>query len=218
MPAPGLNFDGVGYPGVACSCAPPDPNGEVGATQYVQMVNQALEVFNKAIGAPVLGPVDIATLWSGFGGVCQLNGDGDPIVLYDQLADRWLISQFAGASVPTDECIAVSQAGDATGAYYRYDFHLGSNFYDYPHLGVWPDGYYMSDNVFDPTGNSYLGPQPFAFDRQAMLAGAPATVITSTSPTIFNPSNDAIMPADLDGSIQPPAGAPSSPRAESGSS
>jgi PASTA domain-containing protein/List-Bact-rpt repeat protein len=209
MPAPGLNFDGIAYPGVACSCAPPDPNGEVGATQYVQMVNQALEVFNKATGTPVLGPVDIATLWSGFGGVCQLNGDGDPIVLYDQLADRWLISQFAGASVPTDECIAVSQGGDATGAYYRYDFHLGSNFYDYPHLGVWPDGYYMSDNVFDPTGNSYLGPQPFAFDRQAMLTGAPATVITSTSPTIFNPNNDAIMPADLDGSIQPPAGAPS---------
>jgi hypothetical protein len=208
MPAPGLDFDGIGYPGVACSCAPPDPNGEVGATQYVQLVNQAFQVFNKTSGASELGPVDIAAFWSGFGGVCQTNGDGDPIVLYDQLADRWVISQFAGASVPTDECIAVSQTGDATGGYYRYDFHLGENFYDYPHLGVWPDAYYMSDNVFNAAGTQYLGPQPFAFNRAAMLTGAPATVITTTSSTIFNPSNDPIMPADLDGSIQPPAGAP----------
>jgi hypothetical protein len=78
-------------------------------------------------------------------------------VLYDQLADRWVISQFAGVSVPTDECVAVSTTGDATGSYHRYDFHLGSNFFDYPHLSVWPDGYYMSMNVFNSSGNSVPG-------------------------------------------------------------
>src|SRR5712675_2818222 len=98
MPSPLLNFDGVFFPGVACNCAPPDTNGEVGATQYVQMVNEGFQVFDKTTGASVLGPSGITTLWSGFGGVCQNNGSGDPVVLYDRLANRWLISQFAGVS------------------------------------------------------------------------------------------------------------------------
>ena len=63
----------------------------------------------------MLGPAGITTLWSGFGGVCETNGDGDPVVLYDQLANRWVISQFAGVERPTDECIAVSTTSDATG-------------------------------------------------------------------------------------------------------
>ncbi|MDQ2855970.1 MAG: hypothetical protein M3R68_06555, partial [Acidobacteriota bacterium] len=108
VPSPILNFDGIVYPGVSCNCAPPDTNGEVGATQYVQMVNEGYQVFNKTTGASQLGPSGITTLWSGFGGVCQNNGSGDPVVMYDQIANRWVITQFAGVSVPTDECIAVS--------------------------------------------------------------------------------------------------------------
>src|SRR5713101_9588807 len=117
MPSPLLNFDGVPFPGVACNCAPPDTNGEVGATQYVQIVNEGFQVFDKTTGASQLGPSGITTLWSGFGGVCQNNGSGDPVVLYDQIANRWIISQFAGVSVHTDECIAVSTTRDATGSY-----------------------------------------------------------------------------------------------------
>jgi len=165
IPGPILNFDGIAYPGVGCNCAPPDTNGEIGATQYVQIVNEGYQVFNKSTGASVLGPVSIVSLWSGFGGVCQTAGDGDPVVLYDQLAGRWVISQFAGSSVPTDECIAISTTSDATGSYYRYGFHLGSNFFDYPKLAVWPDAYYMSMNVFNSAGTSFLGPQPFAVLR-----------------------------------------------------
>ena len=207
MPAALLNFDGIPYPGVACNCAPPDTNGEAGATQYVQIVNEGYQVWNKATGASVYGPVGIATLWSGFGGVCQSNGDGDPVVLYDQLAGRWLISQFAGSSVPTDECIAISTTSDATGSFYRYDFHLGSSFYDYPKLAVWPDGYYMSDNVFNSSGTTYLGPQPFAFDRARMLDGLSATFQTRSP---LGSTVDPFLPADLDGSTLPPAGAPES--------
>ncbi|HEV7744958.1 MAG TPA: hypothetical protein VGO56_08170 [Pyrinomonadaceae bacterium] len=205
MPSPLLNFDGIGYPGVSCNCAPPDTNGEVGASQYVQMVNEGFQVFNKSTGASVLGPSGITTLWSGFGGVCQSNGSGDPVVMYDQIANRWVITQFAGVSVPTDECIAVSTTSDATGSYNRYDFHLGSNFFDYPHLGVWPDGYYMSMNVFNAAGTAFLGPQAFAFDRTKMLSGLPASFVAGP---LGGGSEDVYLPADLDGSVLPPAGAP----------
>jgi hypothetical protein len=206
MPSPLLNFDGVPFPGVACNCAPPDTNGEVGATQYVQIVNEGFQVFNKTTGASQFGPAGITTLWSGFGGVCQNNGSGDPVVLYDQIANRWVITQFAGVSVPTDECIAVSTTSDATGSYNRYDFHLGSNFFDYPHLSVWPDAYYMSMNVFNSSGTAFLGPQPFAFDRTRMLVGLPATFVTTG---ITGGANENVyLPADLDGLILPPVGAP----------
>src|SRR5580765_1348744 len=79
MPAPTLNFNGIPFPGVACNCAPPDTNGEVGATQYVQSVNEGFQVFDKSTGASVLGPVGISTVWSGFGGPCETAGDGDPV-------------------------------------------------------------------------------------------------------------------------------------------
>jgi len=201
------NFEGIGFPGVSCNCAPPDTNGEAGATQYVQIVNEGYQVWNKSTGSSVYGPVGISTIWSGFGGVCETNGDGDPVVLYDQLANRWLISQFAGASVPTDECIAISTTSDATGSFNRYAFHLGSNFFDYPHLAVWPDGYYMSDNVYNSSGTQFLGPQPFVFDRARMLAGLSATFQTTGT---LGSSVDPILPADVDGPTQPSAGAPES--------
>ena len=125
IPSPILQWAGIAFPGVGCNCAPPDTNGEVGKTQYVQMVNEGLQVFDKLTGTSVFGPVAISSIWAGFGGACQFGGGGDPVVIYDQLADRWIISQFAtpsGASVPQDECIAISQTGDATGAWYRLRF------------------------------------------------------------------------------------------------
>src|SRR6478752_1740018 len=210
IPSPILSWNGIIYPGVGCNCAPPDPDGEVGKTQYVQMVNEGLQVFDKLSGASVFGPVAISSIWSGFGGACQNGGNGDPIVVYDQLADRWIISQFAtpsGATVPQDECIAISQTGDATGAWYRYDFHLTSNFLDYPKLGVWPDGYYMSANIFNTAGTSFLGPQAFVFDRGKMLVGDPAAT-SQTRGIIGGSGEETFLPADMDGIIPPPAGDP----------
>ena len=208
IPATMLNFDGIPFPGVGCNCAPPDTNGAVGSTQYVQTVNNGYQVYNKTTGASVLGPVAISTIWSGFGGVCQTNGKGDPVVLYDRLANRWLISQFAGTSIATDECIAISTTSDATGTYFRYGFTLGTNFFDYPHLGIWPDAYYMADNVFNTAGTARLGPQAFAFDRTAMLAGTPATFLT---PGITGGASEPyFLPSDFDGQTLPPAGAPNS--------
>lgn len=183
------------------------PMAQSGATQYVQMVNEGYQVFDKATGSSVLGPSSISSIWSGFGGACQTGGSGDPVVLYDKIANRWIITQFAttGTTI-TDECVAVSATSDATGSYYRYGFHLGSNFCDYPHLSVWPDGYYMSMNVFNAAGTAYLGPQAFAFDRAKMLTGQPATFVSPVGP--LGSSVDPFLPADLDGSTLPPAGAP----------
>jgi len=210
IPSPVLQWAGIVFPGVTCNCAPPDTNGEVGKTQYLQMVNEGLQVFDKLTGTSQLGPVAISSIWNGFGGACQNGGNGDPVVIYDQLADRWVISQFAtptGATVPQDECIAVSQTGDATGAWYRYGFHLTSNFLDYPKLGVWPDGYYMGANVFNTQGTAFLGPQPFVFDRVKMLVGDP-TATSQTRGIIGGSSEETFLPADLDGIIPPPAGDP----------
>src|SRR5438874_6749265 len=179
------NFDGIPFPGVGCNCAPPDTNGAVGKTQYVQIVNEGYQVFDKITGNSVLGPNSISSIWTGFGGACETGGNGDPVILYDHLADRWVATQFAKATSNgpvTDECVAVSTTADATGSYYRYGFHLGSNFYDYPHLSVWPDGYYMSMNVFNSSGTSYLGPQAFAFDRSKMIAGLPASFVSPVGP------------------------------------
>jgi hypothetical protein len=211
LPAQLLNFGGIPYPGVDCFCVPPDTNGEVGATQYVQMVNRAYQVFDKRTGTTMLGPNMIQSLWSGFGGVCQTSGRGDPVVVYDQIANRWVITQFAPAtSTPTDECIAVSTTSDATGTYYRYGFHIGSNFFDYPKISVWPDAYYMSANIFNTAQPPvYLGPQAYAMDRTKMLLGQPATLIQMPI-LLSSPPFPPMLPADLDGSTLPPAGAPNS--------
>ena len=205
IPSPILNFDGIPFPGVGCNCAPPDTVGAVGPTQYVQMVNEGYQVFNKTTGASVLGPTAISSIWTGFGGVCQNNGSGDPVVLYDRMANRWLISQFAGISIPTDECIAISTTSDATGTYNRYAFHLGTNFFDYPHLGVWPDGYYMAMNVFncDPAPPfSALRPSPLT--ARTCSPACPPLLSPRESPE--EPVEPTFLPSDLDGSILPTAG------------
>jgi hypothetical protein len=203
IPAPILNFEGISCPGCG---GRPNTNGEVGATQYVQVVTGMYEVFDKSTGTSILGPNTINSLFSGFAGDCQ-SGSGNPIVLYDQLAGRWIITQLAGAP-PTDACIAISTTSDATGSYNRYVFHLSNNFFDTIKLSVWPDGYYMSVNVFNSGGTTFLGPQPFAFDRAKMLAGMPATYVTLG--IIGGPNENFFLPADFDGSILPPSGAPNS--------
>ena len=205
MPPPILVFDGIPF-GVEAS-RPPNGGGEAGATQYVQVVNDVYEVFDKNTGVPILGPTSLSAIWSGFGGSCQTGGLGLPSILYDQLANRWLISQLAGEAVITDQCVAVSTTNDATGTWNRYAFHLGSNNFFDQKLSVWPDGYYMSSSVFN-SSEIYLGPQPWAFDRTRMLAGMSASFIT-TGVTI-GPDEAPYLPADFDGSVMPPAGAPNS--------
>ncbi len=182
--------------------APPDTVGAVGATQYVQIVNTGLAVFDKATKSVVYGPVPTNTPWVGFGGACEADNDGDAVVVYDKAADRWIISQFAVASAPYFQCVAVSQTSDATGAYNRYAFSYGSVFPDYPKMGVWPDAYYETFNMFN--GNSFVGAKLCAYDRTAMLSGGAATQQCFQLASSFG----GVLPSDFDGSTPPPAGAP----------
>jgi hypothetical protein len=213
----GFNFEGAGG---FLGGYPPDTNGSVGTTQYVEMVNTDYQVWSlnrtTKVATSVLGPVAINTLWAGFGGACQSQNSGDPVVLYDKVANRWFLSQFTSAADATGlfyQCVAVSTTGDATGTYARYAFAVpdfnganGGDFGDYPHYGVWTDAYYVMAHDFDnaPGGFSFNAGLFGAMDRTKMLAGNPsATWIVK-----FDPSESGHMPADLDGFAPPPAGAP----------
>jgi hypothetical protein len=200
-----LNFAGVGAGdyGFTDQYAPPDTSGAAGATQYVQWVNTYFAVFDKKTGAIAGGfPKPGNAVWAGFGGGCETNNDGDPIVQYDKAANRWILTQFSVSTTPYLQCVAVSTTSDATGSYYRYAFSYGSTqFPDYPKLGVWPDAYYITFNMFTST---FVGAKVCAYDRMAMLTGAAATQ------QCFQLSNSygGLLPADLDGSTAPPPGAP----------
>ncbi len=203
-----LNFAGVGNGdyGFRPNAAPPDTNGAVGATQYVQWVNESFAVFNKSTGAILTGfPKPGNTLWSGFGGGCETNNDGDPIVQYDKLANRWVLTQFSVSTLPYLQCVAVSTTSDATGPYNRYAFSYGNTqFPDYPKLGVWPDAYYISFNIFN-NGVSFAGSKVCAYDRTSMLNGTPATQQCFQLSSSFG----GLLPSDQDGPANPPlAGTP----------
>ena len=198
------NFDGVtNVNGVL----PPDTNGDVGPNHYMQWVNLTFAIYSKT-GTLLYGPAAGNTLWSGFGGVCQTRNDGDPIVLYDHLADRWMVSQFAvpGGTSGYHQCIAVSQTGDPTGAWYRYDFlWSNTNMNDYPHFGVWPDGYYMAVHEF-ANAATWAGQGVAVFERDKMLLGQAARMVKFN---LFStdPNMGGMLPTDLDGPA-PAAGTP----------
>lgn len=202
-----LNFPGIGAGdyGYTVDSVPPDTNLSVGDTQVVQIVNTSLAVFDKhGTGGLLYGPVPNNTVWSGFGGGCELNNDGDPIVLYDKGARRWIVSQFSVSTKPYLQCVAVSTSSDATGSYNRYAFSYGNtDFPDYPKIGVWPDAYYVSYNIFT-NGISFAGAKVCAWDRAAMLAGAAATQQCVQLSSAFG----GLLPSDLDGATPPPAGSP----------
>lgn len=200
VPSTSTNFDGIPADGVA----PPDTDGAAGATQYVELVNSEFEVFNKS-GGVLLAPRNTNTLWSGFGGGCETNNDGDGTISWDTLAGRWVIQQFSVSTTPYLECIAVSTSGDATGAWNRYSFTPSTNFPDYPKLGVWADGYYVSYNLFDSTGTVALGNNLCGYDRSAMLNGAPATQQCAQG---VNSGVATALPATVDGATAPPTGSP----------
>ena len=203
----GTSFEGVGEPNYSVQYAPPDTNGSVGRTiagvgYYIQWVNVAFGIFNKATGTLVYGPANGNTIWSGFGGRCEADNDGDPIVMYDKLADRWVFTQFSVSAQPYLQCVAVSQTSDPQGAYNRYAFSYGNLFNDYPKIGVWPDAYYINYNMF-ANGQTFAGGETCAMDRAAMLNGTAAT-----QQCFIVSSDGGMLPADLDGTILPAAGAP----------
>ncbi len=200
-PAPIINFDGIAANGFS----PPDTVGDVGTTYYVQWVNVLYAVFEKATGsiAPGGGPFSGNSLWTGFGGPCEANNDGDPIVLYDHLAGRWLLSQFS-----IDEgtqCVALSQTGDPLGTYDRWAFVVSpGQDNDYPKIGVMPGAYYLSVRDFPSGTSNFAG--FIAMDRAAMLAGDPGATFIKFGLPCDNANNncpDYVQPPHLEGPAPP---------------
>ncbi len=191
--------------------SPPDTCGDVGPNHFVQQVNLLARVFSKT-GTPLSPPFKLSSLFAALGGPCATRNDGDPIVLYDPLADRWVLSQFCIASgsintPPFIECIAVSRTADPLGQYYAYGFITpGDRFPDYPKLGVWPDGYYMGVNQFQ--NSQYAEAGVFAFDRERMLRGDPSAGFIYFDMAQIPGDDFTPLPADVDGLVPPAPGQP----------
>jgi hypothetical protein len=208
IPATQQNFEGLSnqdnFNIFGFRVNPPDPNGEVGPNNYVEMINLVFGVYDKA-GNLLLGPVDTGTLWSGFEIPDCTDPSGDPVVLYDQLADRWILTQFTTAGPEYWDCVAVSTTGDPTGSYYRYAFSTGLNFPDYPKYGNWTDSYVITTREFGPTVEYGIG--VYALEKNKMLNGEPARAVSffldGNAPGMLPLVGDGLLPADIDGKQKP---------------
>lgn len=212
MPTAQQNFPGVNFE-TSQAGWPPDPNGDVGPNEYVQAVNINIGIYSKTGTQLASFPFD--GFFTGTGTACDNMNQGDPIVLYDSLANRWLISDFAWPSTsalvgPFYECIAISKTGDPiAGGWWFYGLETDPAYMsDYPKLGVWPDAYYMSANMFDvaSSGQPYLGAKVWAFNRNAMLNGQPTSAVSFAIPCL-TACYFTLLPSNLKGT-PPPAGSP----------
>jgi hypothetical protein len=215
IPSPTVNFEGLrgddNIPVLGGIPVPPDPNGDVGPNHYVQMVNTVWAVYSKT-GTRLLGPLSLASIWAGFEVPDCEDNSGDPIVLHDQFADRFILTQFTTVGPTFYNCVAVSTTGDPTGSYFRYAFSTGVNFPDYPKYGVWRNAYFLTTREFAPD-DSFAGIGVYALERRKMIDGNPAARAVSflVGPGTGAPAyltGDGWLPSDVDGTRLPPVGSP----------
>jgi hypothetical protein len=209
---PGSNFEGLSnqdnFNIFGFRVNPPDPVGDVGPNHYVEMVNLVFGVYDK-VGNVLLGPVDTGTLWTGFAVPDCTDPSGDPIVLYDPIVDRWILSQFTTRDPTFYNCVAISTTGDPTGSYYRYAFTTGLFFPDYPKYGVWTDSYVITTREFGPTVEYGIG--VYALEKNKMVNGQDARSVSfflDSAEVPLNLLGDGLLPADIDGKQKPKADTP----------
>jgi hypothetical protein len=218
IPAPIQNFEGLSnqdnFNIFGFRVNPPDPVGDVGPNHYVEMVNVTFAVYSKT-GARLLGPVDTGSLWAGFPIDECTEPSGDPIVIHDQFADRWILTQFTtrGIDFPNEplnpfyNCVAISTTSDPTGSYFRYAFTTGFNFPDYPKYGVWRDSYLITTREFGIQDPSIYGIGVYGLERDKMIAGDPSaravSVLLEESDVPINLIGDGLLPPDADGNTRP---------------
>ena len=213
IPSPSLTFEGLSnqdnFETFGFRVAPPDPVGDVGPNHYVEMINLVFAVYDKT-GHRLLGPVDTGTLWANFAVPDCTDPSGDPVVLYDQFADRWLLSQFTTRGPIYYNCVAISQTGDPTGAYFRYAFSAGPFFPDYPKYGVWKKSYILTSRDFGNAGE--YGISVYGLERAKMLKGNPNArsvhFFLDSAVVPLNLIGDGLLPADIDGNRVPTGTAP----------
>ncbi|HEY6041881.1 MAG TPA: hypothetical protein VIX58_07090 [Anaerolineae bacterium] len=208
IPAPLLTFEGLSnqdnFNAYGFRVNPPDSDGDVGPNHYVEMINLVLAVYDKS-GNKLMGPIKIGDVWAGFAVNDCTDPSGDPIVLYDQLKDRWLLSQFTTRGPIYYNCVAISQTGDPTGAYYRYAFSAGEFFPDYPKYGVWTNSYILTSRDFGPTVE--YGISVYALEKNKMIAGNPnaraVKFFLDSAVVPINLMGDGLLPPDIDGTRGP---------------
>ena len=216
-PTTGQSFQGLDHTSWGAGW-PPDPNGDVGPNDIVETVNTSIGIFDKSGNR--LAATTFDSLWStaNTGTPCDNSNQGDPVALYDPIGDRFVVTDFAWSNFSTGpfyECIAVSKTGDpVTGGwwFYAWQTESGASLPDYPKLGVWPDGIYMSANIFASTGaESFQHVQVWAFNRQQLEAGSSSPqAVTATLPgTIGGTSVFSLLPSNARSVTGlPPAGTP----------
>ena len=210
-----LSADGIGQSDAPGGGLPPDTNGDVGPDHYIQYINTDWVIMDKTTGAFLApGVMEGNTFWAGFGGACQQGNAGDPIVLYDKLADRWVFTQFTGTAT-NRQCFAISQTNDPAGPYHRYEYDFSPDFNDYPHISIWTDesgensGYYLTTHDFRPDGGggfTFLQASFSVVDRDSMLVGAPAAIVRFTDTGFAGASSFGALSAHLESTELPPAG------------
>jgi hypothetical protein len=203
MSSPDIDFAGMTLSANGAGW-PPDTNGDVGPTYFIQTVNTSIGIYNKTTGALV----SATTFDSFFGGSspCTNDNNGDPIVLYDRYAQRWFILDFAwsGTSNGSFYSIAVSQTSDPTGSWWQYCLQAdGTYMNDYPKCGIWGDGIYVTANMFQ-FGGSFQHSKIWAFQKPNIYSG------TLNVQSVTDGSYEAwsILPTNAQGTTAPPNGAP----------
>jgi uncharacterized repeat protein (TIGR01451 family) len=192
-PATTLDFDGLDFANWGAG-HPPDTVGDVGPTYFIQAINSSIGVYRKSDGVRVAAFTFNTFMSQGsFGNLCDTDNFGDPVILYDSFEDRWVITDFAfqlsaGNVVNPPgvyQCFATSKTGDpVTGGWNYYSLHITDALNDYPKLGIWPDGIYMSANMFNFVGGAFQNPRVWAFNKAQMYAGSPTVqVVSFNAPT-----------------------------------
>jgi len=215
MPSSSASFKGLDFSASGFGW-PPDAVGDVSANHYMQAVNDSVGIFSKTGTVVITATFGIIFNNRGTGTACDVPSyhHGDPLVLYDQLADRWIIADFAwmdAANGPYYECFGVTQSSDLVmgpWAFYavRTDDAAHPYLADYPKIGLWPDGIYMSANMFDilPNGDEdYKGVRVWAFNRSELESGA----VLHPQYVDLDASYFSLLPSNLRG-VQPPSGSP----------
>jgi hypothetical protein len=188
-PTPAASFDGLDFANWGAG-HPPDTNGDVGPTYFIQSVNSSIGIFDKSNGNRVAAFTFNTFMSQGnFGNLCDTSNFGDPVVLYDTFEDRWIITDFAfqlsGGNVVNPpgafQCIAASKTGDpVSGGWNFYSINTAGGLGDYPKFGIWPDALYMTASIFGyPSGAPFQNARAYAFNKQQMYAGAPTVQVVS---------------------------------------
>ncbi len=188
-PPPIIGFEGLDRENWG-SGSPPDPVGDVGPDHYIQAVNASVGIYDKTDGSQIAAfTFDTLMSQGSFGNQCDTENFGDPIILYDTFEDRWVLTDFAftldglGAVNPPEafQCFAVSQTSDpVAGGWYFYSTRIDDFLNDYPKMGVWTDGIYMSANMFGfPAGGGFATTRAWAFNKAQMYAGAPTVQVVT---------------------------------------